>query len=246
LINLIKLLYQLTYGAIMRTLSTFLFASVFFFSTVLIFAQSEQLVRPGTLESFKNLPISNTSTEDVLFMDDFNGDNSLAGLAARGWVTLNVDGGGTVDPWFQPSATPPFPAYEGASYVASNYQGANGFLIDQWLISPVINVTAGDTLSFWHRSPDGNAWDDSIYVRYSTTAGITPGDFDVTWGRYLTSETGWAKWTGTFNHTGAIRFAIQYYITDGGTSGNNSNYMGIDYLILILSLIILILIQRVS
>jgi hypothetical protein len=43
-------------------------------------------------------------------------------------------------------------------------------------------------------------------------------------------ETGWAQWTGTFPSDGTVRFAIQYYIEDGGPSGNNSNYMGIDYL----------------
>ena len=165
-----------------------------------------------------------------LFFDDFNGDNSLTGLEARGYTILNNDGGGTQPPFFQPTGV--FDAYEGPTtgYVASNFNGANGFLIDQWLISPPITVTAGDTLSFWHRSPDANPFDDSIYVRYSTTAGITPADFDVTWGKYLVSETGWARWTGTFASSGTIRFAIQYYITDGGPSGNNSNYIGLDYL----------------
>ncbi|MBE0551337.1 MAG: DUF4397 domain-containing protein [Ignavibacterium sp.] len=167
----------------------------------------------------------------ALYFDDFNGDNSVTGLQSRGYIVLNVDGGGTTDPFFQPTGTV-FTAYEGPAtgFVASNFQGANGFLIDQWLISPEITVTAGDTLSFWHRSPDGNPFDDSIYVKYSTTAGITPGDFDVTWGRYLVSETGWARWTGTFPTSGTIRFAIQYYIVDGGPSGSNSNYIGLDYL----------------
>ena len=84
-----------------------------------------------------------------LFFDNFNGDNSVAGLQSRGYTVLNVDGGGTTDPWFQPTGTQ-FPAYEGPTtgYVAANYQGANGFLIDQWLISPQITETAGDTLSF--------------------------------------------------------------------------------------------------
>ncbi len=166
----------------------------------------------------------------AIFMDDMNGDNSVAGLESRGWVVLNEDAGGTVPAFFQPDGGV-FTAYEGpdTGFVASNYQGANGFLIDQWLISPEITVAAGDTLSFWHRSPDANPYDDSIYVRLSTTAGITSADFDVTWGRYLVSESGWARWTGTFPSAGTVRFAIQYYIVDGGPSGNNSNYIGLDY-----------------
>jgi len=166
-----------------------------------------------------------------IFTDDMNGDNSVTGLEARGWVVLNEDGGGTTDPWNQGDIGV-FNAYEGPTdgYTFSNYQGANGFLIDQWLISPEITVNIGDTLSFWYRAPDGSTWDDSLYIRYSTTAGITPGDFDQTWGRYYVPITGWTRWTGTFNHSGTIRFAIQYYITDGGPSGNNSNYVGIDYI----------------
>lgn len=205
-----------------------LFSLVFSIS-ILTLAQESNSTRPGTAESFRNTPVSTQPQDGVLFMDDFNGDNSISGLTSRGWVVLNQDGGGTQPAWFQPTGTV-FPSYEGpdTGFVASNYQGANGFLIDHWLISPEITVTAGDTLSFWHRSPDGNSWDDSIYVRYSTTAGTTPGDFDVTWGRYLASEAGWARWTGTFNHTGTIRFAIQYYIVDGGPSGTYSNYLGID------------------
>ena len=203
----------------------------FLFTSFCLVAQESNLTRPGTLESFRNTPINQTTTEDVIFMDDFNGDNSIAGLTARGWVVLNEDGGGTSDAWFQPDGTV-FPAYEGpaSGFVASNFQGANGFLIDHWLISPEINVNIGDTLSFWHRSPDGSVWHDSIYVRYSTTAGTTPADFDVTWGRYQASTAGWAQWVGTFNHSGTVRFAIQYYHTDGGPSGTHSNYLGIDYL----------------
>lgn len=183
----------------------------------------------GEATNKQSTPVNYQSDASILFVDDMNGLNTVAGLEARGWVVLNEDGGGTRPPFNQGDVAV-FTAYEGpdSGYTFTNYQGANGFLIDQWLISPPIAVSAGDTLRFWHRSPDGNPWDDSIYVRYSTTAGITPAAFDQTWGRYLVSESGWAQWVGTFNHTGTIRFAIQYYITDGGPSGNHSNYVGLD------------------
>lgn len=194
-------------------------------------AQTDVLYSSKTPGTSKGEPIKIDPTESsVIFQDDFNGDNTETGLNNRGWITLNVDGGGTTS-WFQGNPTV-FSSYEGPTdgYVGQNFNGANGFLIDQWLISPPITVNVGDTLSFWHRSPDGNPFDDSIYVRYSTTAGTIPGDFDVTWGRYLVSETGWARWTGTFQHSGTVRFAIQYYHTDGGPSGTYSNYFGLDYL----------------
>ncbi len=209
----------------------FLWLGLFLFFSSSILAQDVLYgSRTPSLSDGKSLPAIEKDGSSIFF-DNFNGDNSVTGLQARGYTVLNVDGGGTVDPWFQPTGTQ-FPAYEGPTtgYVAGNYQGANGFLIDQWLISPQITVNAGDTLSFWHRSIDNNPFDDSIYVRLSTTAGITPGDFDITWGRYLVSESGWARWTATFPISGTVRFAIQYYIVDGGPSGNNSNFFGIDLL----------------
>jgi hypothetical protein len=175
-------------------------------------------------------PVNSVNSDAGIFFDNMNGDNTVAGLEARGWVVLDEDGGGTTAAFYQGVPTV-FAAYEGpdTGYAASNYNGANASgVIDHWLISPEIAVNTGDTLKFWHRAPDGNPFDDSISVKYSTTAGITPGAFDQDWGRYLVSETGWAQWAGTFNHTGTIRFAIQYYIFDGGPVGTYSNYIGLD------------------
>lgn len=42
------------------------------------------------------------------------------------------------------------------------------------------------------------------------------------------SIAGWAQWTGTFTTTGTVRFAVRYYTTDGGPTGNESNYVGMD------------------
>jgi hypothetical protein len=196
------------------------------FVVALSFTYAQQYTKaPVSDDTWKPVTLNNDGTT-AIFLDDMNGDNTVAGLEARGWVILNEDGGGTTDPWFQGGTV--FNAYEGPAdgHVASNYQGANGLLIDQWLISQEITVSAGDTLSFWYRAPDGSTWPDSLYIRYSTTAGITPGDFDQTWGRYEVPLS-WTRWTGTFSHSGTIRFAIQYYITDAVT---NSNYIGIDYI----------------
>lgn len=193
-------------------------------------AQNENVYGSRFPEVNSDTPIKILKSDgSTLFSDDFNEGNTIPDLESRGWVILNVDGGGTSQAWFQGNPTV-FPSYEGpdTGYVASNFNGANGFLIDQWLISPPVTVNAGDTLSFWHRSPTGS-FDDSIYVRYSTTAGITPSDFDVTWGRYMANKGSWARWTGTFPTSGTIRFAIQYYHTNGGPSGTYSNFLGIDY-----------------
>ncbi len=203
--------------------------SILFLFTASLFSQEAEMFNSRSNISYPGSPTKIGNDGTSLFLEDFNGDNTQAGLNARGWITLNVDGGGTTS-WFQGNSTV-FPAYEGPAngYVGQNFNGANGNLIDQWLISPPVTVNAGDTLSFWHRSPDNTIYDDSIFVRYSTTAGTTPAAFDVTWGRYMVSKTGWARWTGTFPTSGTIRFAIQYYHTQGGPTGNYSDYFGLDY-----------------
>ena len=77
-----------------------------------------------------------------------------------GWVTASPmvdwiepdDGGGTTATFHWGIITV-FTAYEGpdSGYCGQNYNGANGLLIDQWLISPAITVSVGDTLSFWYK-----------------------------------------------------------------------------------------------
>jgi len=210
----------------MKKISVLLLALALFAT---IYAGEEKGTKPGTQTSTRYESVTISTQRDVIFQETFNGSNTVAALEARGWVVINADGGGTTAPWYQGS-TQVFNAFEGpdTGYVASNYNGANGFYINHWLISPPVIVSAGDTLSFYHRSPDANPYDDSIFVRYSTTAGTTPAAFDQTWGKYRTGEAGWQLWTGTFSHSGAVRFAIQYYITNGGPSGANSNYMGLD------------------
>ncbi len=200
-------------------------------TATVIYGGDERLARSKNLNSMGpvegQMPMG---TLGLRFEDRMNGSNTVEALQSRGWVVLNEDGGGTTAPFYQGSVAV-FTAFEGpdTGYVASNYNGANGLYINHWLISPPIQVLAGDTLYFYHRSPDGNQWDDSIFVRWSPAAGITPAAFTNTWGKYLTSETGWALWTGTFSSAGLIRFAVQYYITDGGATGNNSNFVGLDY-----------------
>ena len=164
----------------------------------------------------------------IKWEDRMNGDNSVAGLQARGWIILNEDGGGVTDPWFQGGSQ--FLTFEGpdTGYVASNYNGANiNGVIDQWLISPAISVAPGDTLYFWARSPDGSEFDDSINIMYSSTASTTPSAF-ISLGRFLVDTTDWQQFRIFFNSNATMRFAIRYYLFDGGPSGIRSNYIGLD------------------
>ncbi|NWF89719.1 MAG: T9SS type A sorting domain-containing protein [Ignavibacteriaceae bacterium] len=168
----------------------------------------------------------NVYSQILKFEDRMNGDNSAAGLQARGWVILDQDGGGFDPPWFQgkPSV---FTSLEGpdSGYVGSNYNGANlNDVVDQWLISPAINVIAGDSLSFFARSPSGSTFDDSIHILISVTGGTSPSDF-VSLGRFLVSKLGWQGFYVIFNTTSTIRFAVRYYLQDANT---NANFIGLD------------------
>jgi len=165
----------------------------------------------------------------VTFEDNMNAFNTPAGLQARGWVWINQDGGGTSSIFT--GNTTVFTAFEGpdSGYAGQNYQGANGFLIDQWLISPPITVFAQDTLSFYYRTTTAGTtvWDDSIYVRISPTGGATIPDFTINFGRTKVPHT-WTRVKHVFPANGTVRFAFQYNIFNGGTSGNYSDYWGLD------------------
>lgn len=162
------------------------------------------------------------SANPIIYEETFDGDNTPAGLAARGWLFVNNDGGGTTTAFNGTSITP----FQGASLVNQNYQGANGFYIDQWLISPEITVSAGDTLSFWHQALTGS-WDDSINVRISN-GDTALASFTLNLGRYKVNQGSWARYTYVFPTGGAKRVAIHYHMYDAGASGTHSNYWGMD------------------
>lgn len=171
------------------------------------------------------------NAQTIKFEDRMNGDNSVAGLEARGWVVLDEDGGGTTPAWFQ-GDDGIIVTLEGTAngYVASNYAGANeNGVINHWLISPAISVNPGDSLFFYAASPTPGvtAFDDSISLLISITAGTTPGDF-ASLGRFLVPQGNWGKYFVSFNASATIRFAIQYYIYEGGPTGMRSNYIGLD------------------
>jgi len=176
-------------------------------------------------------PISYSAPETAIFTDNMNGDNTVAGIEARGWYFDDVDGPGTTTTFQGNSSV--FSAYEGPvdGYLGENYNGAagGGFLIDQWLISPEVTVTAGDTLKFWQRSPDGSTFPDPLQVWISTTAGTTAAAFDVQIGAFTGSTTGWWQFVEVFPMSGTVRFAVRYYTTNGGPGGSESDYIGLDY-----------------
>ncbi|AFH49542.1 Hypothetical protein IALB_1835 [Ignavibacterium album JCM 16511] len=162
------------------------------------------------------------ASDNSVFLEKFEGS-----FPPAGWDTVNVDGGGTTL-WFKGNPTV-FPALEGTGYAGSNFQGANGFYIDQWLITPNNGslMEATDSLVFWLRSPDGSIWPDSLQILVSTT-GNNIGDFTTVLDYIEAPIAGWARYAYALPNSANRYIAFRYLHYDGGPTGNSSNYIGLD------------------
>jgi len=177
-------------------------------------------------------------------------DNNSTTTGTTGWPPLvdkpQARGGGEYQ-----GVDTVFPAHSGAttSYNADNYSATTGAgTISDWLLTPAVTMMNGDTLSFWTRTATGSIYPDRLQVRLSingasVNCGTLPedvGDFTtllvdinptLTTGGY--PET-WTQYTITLSGLTGVqtgRFAFRYYVTDGGPSGANSNYIGVDTLV---------------
>lgn len=179
-------------------------------------------------------PNQKLASSGIIYYDNLDGANDTISLMARGYYVYYRGTGpqGTTALWYQgiPSV---FPSYAGpdTGYVAANYnivQLANN--IDSWLVLPGLNISQGDTISFMSRSPDGSIYPDSIRVMYSAAGDILPEATSwVELGRFKVSTAGWdyMEYYAPAAGTNAT-FAIRYTVADGGPNGTNSNYIGID------------------
>ena len=176
------------------------------------------------------------SAINVAYSDDFSQPNDTTSLKARGYLPYYRGTGpqGVGATWFQGNPTV-FAAYNGAAdaYVAANYQVVTNMNdIDSWLVTPAMNISAGDVISFYCRTQAGSIWPDSVRVMYSAAGDSTPEG--LTWvelGRFQAYDQAWEQKIYTVAASGATaRFAIRYAVIEGGPNGNNSNFIGIDQL----------------
>ncbi|MBW7856692.1 MAG: T9SS type A sorting domain-containing protein [Ignavibacteria bacterium] len=173
-----------------------------------------------------------------VFVDSMNGANDTTALKSRGYLVYYRGTGpqGAAATWFQGNETV-FPAFNGppTGYVAANYQVVTGMNdIDSWLVLPALNIGSGDTLSFYERSVEGSAWVDSMRVMYNPTGATLPEDMNwIELGRFQNNIAGtiWIEHRFTAPTPSVNgRFALRYAVVDGGPSGLNSNYIGVDYI----------------
>ncbi|WP_298221589.1 choice-of-anchor J domain-containing protein [Flavobacterium sp.] len=137
------------------------------------------------------------------------------------------------------------------NFTSTSSTAATGATISNWLISPIVTVDNGDVISFYTRlgkfSATGTAsFPDNLQLRMSTNGAFTTdpaggptnvGDYtevlvDVNPALDLTSyPTSWEQFTyivtGLTGPTD-VKLAFRYFVTDGGSNGNNSDIIGLD------------------
>jgi hypothetical protein len=175
--------------------------------------------------------------------------DDITTLPALGWVQTNHSGTIGTTGWFQGNDAI-FPAHQGAptAYIAANFNNTTGTnTISNWLLTPTLTLQGGDTVTFWTRTSTANPFPDRLQVRMSTdgastnvgTTATDVGDFTTllldinptyTVGGY---PEVWTPQTVTITLppgpslvTG--RLAFRYFVENGGPTGANSNYIGID------------------
>ncbi|OWK73061.1 hypothetical protein CBW16_12555 [Flavobacteriaceae bacterium JJC] len=184
------------------------------------------------------------------FTENFDNITTLTG---SGWFQQNNSApAGSNGVWFQgnpPSGGGPFPSYNGAdnSYIACNFNSTAGNgTISNWLVTPNRTFRNGDVIQFFTRKYDvGQDYPDRMEVRLSTngastnvgTGATAVGDFttvllsinpSLTVGGYPKQ---WTQYTVTISGLPAPtsgRIAFRYFITSGGPTGTNSDYIGLD------------------
>lgn len=137
------------------------------------------------------------------------------------------------------------------NYACTSSTAATGATISNWLISPLISVKNGDVVSFYTRIgkntiANNASFADNLELRMSTNGDFTNnpatgstdvGDFTnllvaVNPNLDLTSyPSTWTKYSYTVTGVDGVvpaKFALRYYVTDGGSAGANSDIIGVD------------------
>lgn len=175
------------------------------------------------------------------------GFDDIAALA--GWSLQNNSQPLGLTNWFQGNDTV-FVSQSGANnaYIAANYNNTTGGTgtISNWLLTPEISLSNGTAISFFTRTALDD-FPDRLQVRLSTAgSSINVGSLATDLGDFTellldinpTLGNGnpgypeaWTSFTANVTGLGAPttgRFAFRYFVTNGGPSGANSNYIGID------------------
>ena len=181
-----------------------------------------------------SIPIISSSTlsPSVVFQEGFN-DTTFPPV---GWQVINADQDTANDYWYQSTSVGgtggPGP-YEGAAFAADYYGTANGFYIDDYLVTPNTGGTPPgfvDSLTFWAASRLSSSGDypDSLMVMVSTTNGDSASSFTINLEYFLVQKAVWIRHAYALPSSTTRYIAFRYLIYDGGPSGTNSDKVCID------------------
>jgi hypothetical protein len=175
------------------------------------------------------------------------GFDNITTLPGSGWVQTNHSQPIGTTNWFQGNSGV-FPAQTGAptAYIGANFNNGAGLAtISNWLLTPPATLANGANMTFWTRTVSAPGFPDRLQVRMSTagassnvgTTATDVGDFTTlmldinptytlsgypnVWTQFTVTVTGVA--TPTLG-----RLAFRYFVENGGPSGANSDYIGID------------------
>lgn len=218
---------------------------------------SDSIVAPGGAES-NAFPIDDneqlisnpcgtptpTPTPICTLTEGFCDINRLASL---GWfMQNNSEPPGTTN-WFHGN-TDQFPAFGGPpkAYIAADFNNGGGVAtISNWLLTPVLYLENGSTLTFYTRTVDFPQHPDRLQIRMSTNGPSTNvgthatevGDFtalllDINPNYTLNGYPNvWTQFTVSISAIppgSSGRLAFRYFVQNGGPQGLNSDYIGID------------------
>lgn len=142
-----------------------------------------------------------------------------------------------------------FPAFDGDEddYLGMNFNTTAGSVVDLYFITPALDLENGDILTFYTRTGEGSNFPDRLEVRLdldgsdilpsSTDNGsytellleinpdLATGGYPETWEQQTITIAGLPAEGAT------TKVAFRYWVTDGGPAGNNSNFIGLDRLV---------------
>ncbi len=176
-----------------------------------------------------------------IFKEGFN-DTTIAWFLNSGWTMINNDHGVSTtlaDPsdtcWYQSfvvGGDVGLPMFEGIACAAAYWGTSNGYLLDDWLVTPNTGSSAPagsvDSLTFWtvSRLSSSGSYADSLDVRVSTTDKAV-GSFT----RLVYMNVPKSAWTrvALLLPQGTTRYvAFRYLLYDGGEDGSNSDKICVD------------------
>jgi hypothetical protein len=177
--------------------------------------------------SLAALIASSATTAQAAGVEVLNeGFDDVAGLSGWAQVNHSVPAGSG---WFQGNPAL-FAAQSGAAdaYAAANFLGAaNGSgSVDNWLITPVLDLSGTTMLSFYTRHDAQPGFNDLLEVRYAAGTGTDMADFTTlltTVGGTAGYPTDWQQFTATVTNSGNGRFAFRYL-----GPADTLNYVGLD------------------